>query len=102
MTQTLNSILAMHIGKDNAITSSELADKLGIIEDDTHQRTRQAILQCVEEYHLPLVASRKGYYLIEDENDLDAYIKTLDRRIAGIEKRKRLIKSNYRTVLKNS
>jgi hypothetical protein len=98
MINTLNGILAMCIGKANAMTSAEIAHRLGIKEDDTHMMTRHLILKCVEKHHLPLVASNKGYYIIDNEDELNTYLSSLDKRIYGIEKRKRIIQSNFDSI----
>ena len=50
MLEQIRLIMKKHIGKRNAITSAEIADMLGINEDDTHATTRDLLLQAAEEY----------------------------------------------------
>lgn len=51
--EQIRDILMQHWGKSNAITSREIANFIGIIEDDTHHTTREMILQAARRYNLP-------------------------------------------------
>ena len=64
MLEQIKDILILHYGKKNSITASEIADMIGIVEDDTHAQTRALILECAEKYELPVAANNKGYYII--------------------------------------
>lgn len=96
MLKKIRDILLLHEGKRNPITSAKIASKIGIIEDDTHAKTRALIRECVEKYELPLAASNRGYYLISNQQEYDEYINNLNLRRAGIEERKRIITKNYK------
>ncbi len=99
MHEQIRQIMEEHIGKRNAITSAEIADMLGIDEDDTHPRTRRLLLETAKMYKLPMAATTKypkGYYLIANDEEYDEYIATLDSRIDGIEERKEIITDNYK------
>jgi hypothetical protein len=95
MLEQIRDMLMPHIGKKNPITSKEISKKIGVIEDDTHTKTRYLILQCAYEYGLPLAANSNGYFLIESAEEYEEYINNLDFRIAGIEERKRIITENF-------
>ena len=95
MLEQIRLIMKKYIGKRNAITSAEIADMLGINEDDTHATTRDLLLQAAEEYSLPLAASNKGYYLIDSKAEYEEYMASLDNRIEGINRRKDIISKNY-------
>ena len=75
MLEQIKRIMEEHIGKRNAITSAEIADMLGIDEDDTHAITRDLLLQAAEAYNLPLAASNRGYYLIDNETEYEEYMR---------------------------
>ena len=88
--EEIKNILIQHRGKSNAITSREIADKVGISgEDDTYAKTRAMILEAARRYNLPLLAYEGGYYLAETEEEFNKYMENLDSRIEGIEERKR-------------
>ena len=91
----VRDILLLHKGKKNRITSSEVADALGIVENVTYAKTHALIFDCANTYGLPLAADTKGYYLITCQKEYDDYIKNLNSRISGIEERIRVITQNY-------
>lgn len=91
----IKNILLEHQEKENRITSSEIAIFLGIVEDDTHAKTRSLILESAKKHKLPLAANTTGYYLITNSKEFNDYIANLNSRIAGIEERKQIITENY-------
>ena len=96
MLEVIRDILLSHKGKENTITSAEIARKIGIVENDTHAKARALILECAEKYGLPLAANNKGYYLITSQKEFTEYMNNLDSRSAGIEARKRIITNNFK------
>lgn len=97
MIEKIKKILENHVGKRNAITSAQIADILGIDEDDTHAQTRELIFQAAEIYDLPIAANNNGYYFIDDEDEYVEYMAALNKRIEGINKRKDVITKNFRS-----
>lgn len=96
MLDRIKDILENHIGERNPVTSAEIAKSIGIKEDDTHAKTRALIYECAKEYGLPVAATNRGYFLIENKDEYNNYIKNLDDRIRGIEQRKKIVSDNYR------
>lgn len=96
MLERIKNILERHIGKQNAITSAEIANMIGIVEDDTHAITRDLLLKVAEKYGLPLAANNNGYYLIGNDAEFETYMASLNGRIEGINKRKEIISKNYK------
>lgn len=96
MLEKIRNILLLHKGKGNPVTSAEIARQIGIDEDDTHAKTRELVLNCIEKYKLPVAAGNRGYYIITSPQEYDEYIDNLDARIAGIEDRKRIITQNFK------
>lgn len=92
----IKNILEECFKKRKRITSGEIATLLNIAEDDTHYRTRSLIRECAKKYKLPLAADTKGYYLIENDYEYNAYMSNLERRIQGIKERMDLITENYK------
>lgn len=96
--ETLNKIkgiMESHKGKENAITSKELAQKLGIVEDDTHAKTRNLIFQCAKECLLPIAATKKGYFIIQTKDECYAYLTQLNKRSKQIQERKDIVILNF-------
>ena len=75
MLDRIKVILESHKGNKNSITSKEIAKAIGIVEDDTHAKTRALILKCIEQNELPVVANNRGYYFICDQAEYEEYIK---------------------------
>lgn len=94
--ETIREILLEHKGKSNPITSAQMAEALGFNEDDTHATTRSLILESAEKYSIPLAADNRGYYVITSDKEYSDYMKNLDSRQQGIEKRKEIITKNYK------
>lgn len=95
MLEQIRDILITHEGKGNPITSGQIAQTIGIVENATYAKTRALILQCAAHYALPLAAGNQGYYLITNSTEFDEYIANLNSRIAGIEERKQVITKNF-------
>ncbi len=88
------------INKSRKFTSSDIANYLGIVEDDTHSRTRELIRETIETYEIPVFADNTGYKFIESKHELINYLRNLDSRIAGIEERKQIVQKNFDTFYK--
>lgn len=96
--EEIKKIILEHRGKTNAIKSREIANKVGINEDDTHAKTREIIRDIKETDNLPVLACNKGYYLAETEEEFNEYIENLKNRIKGIEKMIQITTNNYRNA----
>lgn len=96
MLEQIKAILLNHKGKKNRITAGTIAETIGVVENATYAKTRALIFECAKKHKLPLAADTKGYYLITNKKEYDDYIANLNSRIAGIEKRKRVITKNYK------
>lgn len=94
--ELIRDILNSHIGKSNKVTSSQIAEQIGIQEDATHAKTRALIIEATKKYKLPLAANNRGYFLINTKSEYNEYIENLNSRIAGIEERKKIITDNYK------
>jgi hypothetical protein len=86
--EEVRDILTDHVGKENAIHAGEVADKVDVPDDDTHVRIREYITELLEE-GLPLASSTAhGYWIIENQEELDNYVGSLERRARSTENRK--------------
>lgn len=95
----LLSILLLHKGKGNEISSGEIADILGIKDGDTHSIVRRLIKSCVYENHIPLAANGYGYFVINNEEEFIEYSNNLTVRAEEILERKNSIQQFYEESL---
>lgn len=85
----IEALLLKRAGKKNAITAREIATKVGIKDNDTFVNTRMLIRKLMKIKQLPIGAlDNGGYFMIENEKELNDYAKMLDRRANGIVTRK--------------
>lgn len=93
----VRAILEQHRGPANAITSGEIADRLGMADTEANPHTRELIRNVVMKTTLTVGASSSGYFVIESRRQLRAYIRNLEQRRAGIDQRIRRIVSSFET-----
>ena len=87
--QEIEEILLKHKGKKNAITARQISKKVGVRDNDTFVNTRMIIRKLMKNKQLPIGAlDNGGYFIIENQKELNAYAKMLDRRANGIMTRK--------------
>lgn len=87
--EEIEAILLKHKGKKNAIIAREIAKKVGIRDNDTFINTRMLIRKIMKNKQLPIGAlDNGGYFIIENQKELNDYAKMLDRRVNGITTRK--------------
>lgn len=86
--QEIRDVLLDHVGKENAINASEIAEIVGIDEGDTYSRTRRFITEILEE-GVPVASNPgHGYWIIETQDELDNYVGALGRRARQIDNRR--------------
>lgn len=77
------------IGRENAITASELATLMGIDDShDTTPRIREVVRYCRRELLMPIGSGASGYYLIATPEEAFKNIKDFEDRIAGYNRSK--------------
>lgn len=85
----IREIILEREGKENAIFSSEIAEEVGIDEGDTYSKTRKYLRHLLNEEGIPIASNTgKGYWLIANQEELDNYVGSLERRARGIDNRK--------------
>lgn len=85
----IEEIILKHIGKKNAISARDISKSVGIRDNDTFINTRTLIRKLMKKRQLPIGANEKwGYFIIANQQELDDYVKTLERREKGITERK--------------
>lgn len=79
--EKIKKILEAHKGKNNKIRSREIAEKVGRpSKEDTHSTIRTLIKETIHLFNLPVGATGGGYFLINNEEELDQYKAYLHKR----------------------
>lgn len=85
--------LIEHQGAENAITTSELATRVGISDSGTNPKLRETVKVLMDERDVPVVSDHNGYYIPASRQEVRDYIENLEPRIDGIQHRKQLVES---------
>ena len=96
----IKEILEKHKGKNNQISSGEIAKKLNLKQEDTHVEPRKYILETIKKYKIPIAGRSKGYYLLSNREELEEYLKSLDNRIEEVKKRKQKVITAFQQYYK--
>lgn len=86
--ERVKRILREHEGADNGISSREINEQLGIDSIGSFPNIRSVMRKLVLEEELPVASNSKGYYLIQDDQELEEYVESLESRAEAINKRK--------------
>lgn len=85
--EQIRDLIVEHVGKENALNASEIAERVGIDEGDTYSRTRRYLTEILED-GVPLASSpHHGYWVVENQDELDNYVGALGRRARRIDNR---------------
>lgn len=88
----LEEILREHQGKENAISSQELSESLGGVDDlDSNPETRRLIRVLLKERKLPVIACSSGYFIAENQDEVNEYIVGLINREEKIKARREAV-----------
>ena len=89
--EQIKGILLDHVGKENMIKAETIAEIIGIEPGPSGVRIRELITDTIISNRLPVASSNRGYYLLEDSEDLKRYQRSLDGRANKITSRKILV-----------
>ena len=89
--EQIKGILLDHVGKVNMIKAEAIAEIIGIPPGPSGIRIRELITETIVSSHLPVASSNRGYYLLENSEDLKRYQRSLDGRANKITSRKILV-----------
>jgi len=81
----LAATLNDHVGYENRIPGSELAERVGINESTM----RDALAEVRTEYGIPVVSRGSGYYVIEQKDELQTELGRIAEEIATRKETKR-------------
>ncbi len=83
-------------GRDQAITSQELSEQLGGIDNvDSTPKTRSIIRDVMQRYNLPIAGSPDGYFIIQTGEEYRNAQNRLSNRIDGIKHRKTVLQDAW-------
>lgn len=91
----LEAELRDRVGRERAITSGELADRITAEDAEANPKTREAIKELMRERNLPVVAGNTGYYIPASDDRVEEYLDGLEGRIAGIRERERALREAW-------
>ncbi|MDH5401453.1 MAG: hypothetical protein OEZ01_13420 [Candidatus Heimdallarchaeota archaeon] len=77
------------------ITSAEIASILQIDPGPSNVIIRQYIMNCIHLFKLPVAGTSRGYFLIKNEEELNNYVKVLNKRVISILEQINQISKNY-------
>lgn len=91
----LEELLADHRGPENAVSSGEIADRLGIDDSGSNPRTREAVKVLLDDRELPVISNSDGYFVATAESQIEEEVESLQSRIEGIQQRQQLIRDAW-------
>ncbi|MGD0406405.1 MAG: hypothetical protein ABSB10_07130 [Candidatus Bathyarchaeia archaeon] len=91
----IRKIILEHKGKAKAIRASKISKILQIPENDTFATTRGLITKLILEEGMPIAASSRGYFYIENQQELGDYMEYLQERIHQTTNRMVTVFSNF-------
>lgn len=89
--ERIKELLLNHRGKRNMITAQTIADTIDVEAGPSGVGIRDLITETIITNHLPVASSSRGYYLLEDPEDLKRYQRSLEGRVNKITMRKILV-----------
>lgn len=84
----VKELILEHRGPENPITSREINEAVDLDSVGSFPSTRAVIRDLVLEEGIPIAAGNQGYYVIEEEDELEAYVENLENRVMQITERK--------------
>ncbi|AXG06554.1 hypothetical protein DU500_09020 [Haloplanus rubicundus] len=86
--EQVKELLLDHRGADDPITSREINEQVDLDNVGSFPSTRAVVRDIVMEDHIPVAGGSNGYYVIQEEDELDAYVERLESRVMNITERK--------------
>lgn len=96
----IKEIMLKYIGNGNPINAGEIAKQVGLKEEDTHVEPRKYIYEMMKKYKIPVAGGSRGYFIIENGQDLQNYFDSIDGRIEEMQNRKRTVQAVFNSFYK--
>lgn len=90
----VKQIMLDHRGASNAISAREIDEELDLDNVGSFPNTRSVLRDLIKDEKMPIASipgSEGGYFIVENEAELESYISSLDSRILKIADRKSYI-----------
>lgn len=82
----LRNLVRRHLqGKENAMKSGAIMNRLGFRSGTTNRKLRQATKLLLQEENVPLVSGASGFYVAQTVEELNEYLENLEARRQGID-----------------
>lgn len=88
-------VLFNHVGRENAVTSTDIASFLGIDESNGNPITRGHIRDINLKTGVPIGSCGEGYFVVADRPELRDYMADLNDRIEGIRARQDMVAESF-------
>lgn len=82
-----NLIRVLGDGKDNSQNASKVESVLEMEVGNTQEPTRDLIRWAIVDKNIPIGSTTNGYFLIDNDLELQEVIESLESRIDGLRKR---------------
>lgn len=76
-----------------------IAEKSGLPTKQTQVEVRKAITELIEEQHIPIVSTSKGFAYAKNPNMILHYIEALEHRQKGLQRRINSLRKIYKEML---
>lgn len=89
-TEMVREVLINHVGRENAITSTEIGEKADIPNGNGNSNVRSSVRElAMDVEEPPIAACNDGYFVVGSYDELVEYTAGLEERREKLEKRKR-------------
>lgn len=95
MREKIRDILLEHKGEERAVTAKEISAEMGYPMEDTRSVSRYQIKKTEEEFDLPLVSGKSGYYIAQTDEEMAIYNQNIKNRMDKMEQRRIMANKNY-------
>jgi hypothetical protein len=89
--------MVLRRGRENAMTARAIASALGINDGQTNYELRRT-LKCMLREGYPVISCEQGFFVAQDEVELQDYIQSLRVRILGLQEDIRAVEDIMRSM----
>jgi len=92
----MNLLDILKEGKENGILGEDLEIALQVDKEKSHYHARTVIRKAILVDKIPIGSGKGGFFLISNEQEFDAIISDLWKKINGIKKRIEALKEGWK------